>query len=304
MNVTPTRAWWRVVLVAVVALGIVFAAVAAYAAKDKEPVRRIVSGTTEPQNSPGQSLILQQVVIDPGAKLPEHFHEGTQLATIKAGVLTYNVVSGAVTVTHKDGTTETLNAPNQVKLRVGDTIVEPESLVHYGANEGKKTVVIELAALLHDGAPLSTVVGTGATGEAMKLETMLSSQSRTLYQTGPGNESTYGWNRLTGTSTLNGQPVSIEMLATVDYTKGNGPFNGVITFTFADGSTLGVSMVGLTTAQPNGTDASFASTLGVIGGTGKYVNSAGSGVFTGTRSAALGTDVGAVFTLQLRPRGN
>jgi quercetin dioxygenase-like cupin family protein len=304
MNVRSPRAWWRVVLVALVAIAVVGVAVAAYAAKEKEPIRRVVYGTTEPQNAPGQSLVLQQVVIDPGAKLPEHFHEGTQLATIKAGILTYNVVSGSVTVMHRDGTSETLDAPNTVKLRVGDTIVEPESLVHYGANDGKQTVVIELAALLHDGAPLSTAVGTGAAGDTIKLETVLSSQARTLYQTGPGNESTYGWNRLTGTSTLNGQPVSIEMLATVDYTKGNGPFSGVITFTFADGSTLGVSMTGSTTAQPNGTDASFASTLGVIGGTGQYVNTTGSGVFNGTRSAALGTDVGAVFTLQLRPKGN
>jgi hypothetical protein len=138
----------------------------------------------------------------------------------------------------------------------------------------------------------------------MKLETTLSSQARTLYQVGPANESTYGWNRLTGTSTLDGQPVSIEMLATVDYTKGSGPFSGVVTFTFADGSTIGVSMAGSTTAQANGTDASFASTLGVIGGTGQYVSTTGYGTFTGTRSAALGTDVGAVFTLQLRPKGN
>jgi hypothetical protein len=304
MNERPTRAWWRVLLVALVAFGVVGAAVAAYAAKEKEPIRRVVYGTTEPQNSPGQSLIMQTVEVDPGATLPEHFHEGTQLATIKAGVLTYKVVSGSVLVMHRDGSTETVSGPGEVKLGVGDTIAENEALVHYGANKGKKTVVIDVAALLRDGAPLSTAVGTGATGETMKLETTLSSQSRTLYQTGPANESTYGWNRLTGASTLNGQPVSIEMLATVDYTKGNGPFSGVVTFTFADGSTLGVSMVGTTTAQPNGTDASFASTLGVIGGTGQYVNTTGSGIFSGTRSAALGTDVGAVFTLQLRPKGN
>ena len=303
MNVRPARAWWRIVLVAVVAF-VVAGAVAAYAAKDKEPIRRIVYGTAEPQNAPGQTMNLQQVEIDPGAKLPEHFHAGTQIATIKEGVLTYQVVSGSVTVLRKGGTTDTLSAPNTVTLRVGDTIVENESLVHYGANNGKKTVVIEVAALLHAGEPLATPVGTGAAGDTVKLETTLSSQSRTLYQVGPGNESTYGWNRLTGTSTLNGQPVSIEMLATVDYTKGNGPFSGVVTFTFADGSTLGVSMVGSTTAQPNGTDASFASTLGVIGGTGQYVNTTGYGTFTGTRSAALGTDVGAVFTLQLRPKGN
>jgi mannose-6-phosphate isomerase-like protein (cupin superfamily) len=304
MTVRPARAWWRVALVALVACAVVGLAVAAYAAKAKEPTRRIVFATTEPQNAPGQTMNLQQVEIDPGAKLPEHFHAGTQIATIKEGVLTYQVVSGSVMVVRNDGSTETLSSPNTVKLRVGDSIVENEGLVHYGANEGKKLVVIEVAALLHTGEPLATPVGTGATGDTIKLETTIASQSRTLYQTGPNNESTYGWNRLTGTATLNGQPVSIEMLATVDYTKGNGPFSGVITFTFADGSTIGVSMVGTTTAQPNGTDASFASTLGVIGGTGQYVNTTGYGTFTGTRSAALGTDVGAVFTLQLRPRGN
>jgi hypothetical protein len=186
---------------------------AGYAAKEQEPIRRVVYGTTEPQNAPGQSMTLQQVEVDPGAKLPEHFHEGTQLATIKAGVLTYEVVSGSVTVLRKDGTSETLGAPNTLKLRVGDTLVENEALVHYGANNGDKKVVLDVAALLRDGAPLATTIGSGATGDTVKLETTLSSQSRTLYQVGPGNESTYGWNRLTGTSSLNGQPVSIEMLA-------------------------------------------------------------------------------------------
>ena len=304
MNAKPARAWWRVVLAALVAFLVGGAGMAAYAAKDQEPVRRIVYGTAEPQNAPGQTMNLQQVEIDPGAKLPEHFHAGTQIATIKAGVLTYQVVSGSVAVLHQDGSTETVSGPKTLKLRVGETIIENEALVHYGANDGKKTVVIDVAALLKDGEPLATPVGTGATGDLVKLETTLSSQARTLYQVGPGNESTYGWNRLTGTSTLNGQPVSIEMLATVDYTKGNGPFSGVVTFAFADGSTLGVSMVGSTTAQPNGTDASFASTLGVIGGTGQYVNTTGYGTFMGTRSDALGTDVGAVFTVQLRPKGN
>src|SRR3954469_25631693 len=74
MNVTPARASWRVVLVALVAMAVVGAAVAAYAAKQTEPTRRIVYGTTKPQNAPGQSMNLQQVEIDPGAKLPEHFH--------------------------------------------------------------------------------------------------------------------------------------------------------------------------------------------------------------------------------------
>ena len=86
-------------LLAVVAFSaLLLGAPLAGAQSDKTPITRTVYGEAEPENAPGQSLTLQQVVIDPGAKLPEHFHEGTQLATIRAGVLTYNVVSGAVTL--------------------------------------------------------------------------------------------------------------------------------------------------------------------------------------------------------------
>lgn len=292
-----------VVTLSVVLLGAPLADAQSDKQSDKTPITRTVYGQAEPENAPGQSLTLQKVVIDPGAKLPEHFHEGTQLATIRAGVLTYNVVSGAVTVYRAgNDTPEAILGPAVVKLKKGDTIVEPESLVHYGANNGKQKVVIELAALLHDGAELSTLVGTGATGvTTIKLSTTIASVARTLYQVGPNNQSTYGTNRLVGTATLDGQPVAIEMLANVDYKTGSGPFFGFITFTFSDSSTLGVSMQGATTAAPNGTDAKFASTLGVIGGTGRYLNTTGVGTFAGTRSAALGTDVGAVFTLQLRP---
>src|SRR3954465_1539192 len=145
MNVRPPRAWWRVLLVALVAIAVVAVSVAAYAAKDKEPVRRVVYGAAEPQNSPGQSLFLQEVVIDPGAKLAQHFHEGTQLATIKAGVLTYSVVSGAVTIMHKDGSSAALGAPTAGKARAGDANVENRNPVHFAANMGKKAGVIQAA---------------------------------------------------------------------------------------------------------------------------------------------------------------
>jgi hypothetical protein len=134
----------------------------------------------------------------------------------------------------------------------------------------------------------------------LKLETALTSDSRTLVQAGPGNTITYGWNRLLGTAILNGQTVGVDMLGSVQYTSGNGPFSGFVTFTFADGATLGVSMQGVTDAAANTTDASFAATLGVIGGTGTYVAAKGSGTFTGTRQAQLGGQVQAVFDLDLQ----
>lgn len=263
-----------------------------------EPVRRTVWGQASPENAPGQVLYLQQVVVDPGAELAEHYHEGTQLATIRAGVLTYHVQTGQLLVTRRDGTTETIDAPATVKLRRGDTIVEAESLAHFAANQGKRKVVIELAALLHEGAPLATPVGQ-TTGLPMKLEALLTSDSRTLVQTGAGNAITYGWNRLFGTAMHNGGFVSVDMQASVQYTNGNGPFSGFVTFTFLDGSTIGVSMQGTTTADPNTTNATFSSTLGVIGGTGTYVNVTGTGTFTGTRLAELGGQVQSTFDLDL-----
>src|SRR5215211_4228161 len=118
------------------------AATTAAAATDKVPVTRSVYGKTAPDNAPGQEMYLQQVVIAPGGKLPEHFHEGTQLATIRSGVLTYNIVTGTAVVTRAGGRTVKVKGKGVVTLRKGDTLVEAESLVHYGSNKGKVPVVI------------------------------------------------------------------------------------------------------------------------------------------------------------------
>jgi len=279
-------------------------AVSGYAtsgAAEKEPVQRNVYGQTAPPNAPGQQLYLQQVVIDPGAKLAEHFHEGTQLATIRAGVLTYNVVSGTAVVTRANGSTNTYKGPKVVTLRRGDALVEDESLVHYGSNKGKQPVVIELAALLHDGAPLSTPVGKADAGaKPLHVEATLSSPSRTLHQVGARGEKTYGWNLLEGTATVDGQPVQVQLQGSVNYTNGSGPFSALVTFTFADGSTLGATVQGLATANERKNETTFASTMLVIGGTGAYALTKGSGTFTGSRTEQLGGSVSAAFDLGLR----
>jgi quercetin dioxygenase-like cupin family protein len=262
-------------------------------------ITRTDLGSAEPANSPGQQLYLQRVTIAPGAKLPEHFHQGTQVAHIAAGVLTYDIASGTATVTRRNGKAATVSAPATVKLRPGDGLVETQGLVHHGSNAGKRPVVIELASLLQAGAPLSTPVGQGATGTPLRITTDLESQSRNLHTVGTDGSATYGWNQLLGTATVDGQPVGVEMLGNVNYVKGSGPLFGFITYTFADGSTLGVQMQGAATATSNGDGTSFAATLGVIGGTGRYAAATGSGVFTGSRSAALGTTVSATFELNV-----
>jgi quercetin dioxygenase-like cupin family protein len=111
-----------------------------------------------PANAPGQTLYLQEVRIAPGAKLPTHYHQGTQVASVRKGVLTYEIVSGSATVTRADGTTETFDAPAKIRLTRGDALLEPETDVHLGSNDTKKPVVILVAALLAEGAPLATPV--------------------------------------------------------------------------------------------------------------------------------------------------
>ena len=104
---------------------------------------------------------------------------------------------------------------------------------------------------------------------------------------------------LTGTSSLDNQPVGIELLGSVNYVSGSGPFSAFVTFTYADGSTLGASMQGNARLDSATGDTALVATLGVIGGTGKYAATTGTGLFTGSRHAALGGDVTATFDLGL-----
>ena len=256
-------------------------------------------GEASPANAPGQELYLQRVTIAPGAKLPEHFHQGTQVAHVVSGVLTYEIISGSATVTRAKGTTTTVDAPATIKLRKGDGLIETQGLAHQGSNAGARPVVIEIAALLQAGAPLSTPVGQSATGTPLAISADLESQSRTLHTVGADGSATYGWNQLVGTATVDGQPVGVELLGNVNYVKGSGPIFGFVTCTFADGSTLGVQFQGSATATENGDQTTFAATLGVLGGTGRYASATGTGIFTGSRQAALGTTVASTFDLTI-----
>jgi quercetin dioxygenase-like cupin family protein len=131
---------------------------AAAASTSSRGVTRTPLGQATPANAPGQVLYLQQVTIAPKAKLARHFHQGTQVARVISGVLTYNIVSGSGAVTHAGGRTEEVSGPGKIELRPGDSIIETTNLVHFGANDTSHPVVIELAALLQQGAPLATSV--------------------------------------------------------------------------------------------------------------------------------------------------
>ena len=139
-----------------------------------------------------------------------------------------------------------------------------------------------------------------ATGRRERWTVSLTSSDRTLYQVGASGQRTYGWNRLVGTTTIDGASAQVELLGSVRYRAGSGPFSGFITLKLADGSSLGLRVTGRTTASPDGTDASFRATLTVIGGIGAEVSTTGHGSFTGSRKAALGSRVDLDVTLVLR----
>ena len=119
-------------------------------------VVREALGQATPANAPGQTLYLQEVTIPAHTKLGTHLHEGTQVARVRSGVLTYNIVSGVAVVARVDGKVENFTGPLVITLNPGDAITETEQLTHFGANDGDVPVVITLAALLRDGAPLAT----------------------------------------------------------------------------------------------------------------------------------------------------
>lgn len=167
-----------------------------------------------------------------------------------------------------------------------------------------RTASVVLAVALGGAAlagPLATTAPAATVGpHRVTVKAELDSTQKILHTVGPNGTKTYGFNLLEGTDDSGASPVQVQMIGNVTYTKGNGPFFGTITFTAADGSTLGVRMDGAARALPNGTDAKFAAKLTVLGGTGQWLRARGRGTFVGTRQAALGTAVQAQFVIRLK----
>lgn len=158
------------------------------------------------------------------------------------------------------------------------------------------TTVDRSGSLHVDGAWAASTLSAGAaTGASIRLTSELDSQGTTTHQVNNGSL-VYGRNLLSGTATTTGGAVSVEMIGNVDYTDGSGPFFGFITFTWPDGSILSTSMDG--GAQPaSGGATTFASRLTIIGGTGRYADATGTGVFRGNRTGAVGSPVASTFVL-------
>jgi hypothetical protein len=149
-----------------------------------------------------------------------------------------------------------------------------------------------------------TGCGAGSSDETtsatrVEISAPLTSADSRLATVNTDDSTTYGWNLLDGTAEVDGSAVQVEMLGNVNYVAGSGEFFGFITFTFDDDSTLATRMQGEAVAATDTSNASFTSTLAIIGGTGAYTDATGDGTFTGERRDIVGGQVDATFVLMV-----
>jgi quercetin dioxygenase-like cupin family protein len=122
--------------------------------------RVALAQSSKVRGASGRTLGLSRVTIPVGGSIALHHHEGTQISYIQAGVLTYTVKSGGVTVysgpADNASVVRKISAGETGQIRAGQWIVEQPSTIHRAANKGKAKIVIYLATLLKKRAPPST----------------------------------------------------------------------------------------------------------------------------------------------------
>ena len=146
--------------VAFVAIGVAEGIVIAQSGGSTTVVRTPLAQSTKVKGVKGHTLGLSRVTIPPGGQIALHHHQGTQVAYIQAGVLSYTVKSGSVTV--RQGPADNPTVVRKIAngqtgtIKAGQWIVEQPSTIHRAANKGATKIVIYLSTLLKRGAPPST----------------------------------------------------------------------------------------------------------------------------------------------------
>lgn len=111
-----------------------------------------------PVAAPGQILQLVRYHIPPNISLPVHIHPGMQVALVEEGMLTYTVVEGEAQYIRADGETGVLVAGETTDFHKGDSVVEPQGMIHFGENKTDEPVVLLVASLFEADVPPSSLV--------------------------------------------------------------------------------------------------------------------------------------------------
>lgn len=118
-----------------------------------QSVTREVLASGYPTQYQKQILELVRYTIAPKTKLPIHTHPGMQIERVEAGTLTYTVVQGEAKVQKANGTKLILQKGKTIQLTVGDSLVEPAGMVHYGENQTDSPVSLLSASLFDANQP-------------------------------------------------------------------------------------------------------------------------------------------------------
>jgi quercetin dioxygenase-like cupin family protein len=123
-----------------------------------QTVTREVLASGLPTGAEGRILELVKYTIPPYAQLPVHIHPGMQMERVEFGVLTYSVVEGTAEITRADGTKELLEAGETTLLQAGDSLVEPEGMVHFASNDTPSIVILMSSSLFEADKPKAILV--------------------------------------------------------------------------------------------------------------------------------------------------
>jgi quercetin dioxygenase-like cupin family protein len=123
-----------------------------------QTVTREVLASGLPTGAEGRILELVKYTIPPYAQLPAHIHPGMQMERVEFGVLTYSVVEGTAEITRADGTKELLEAGETTLLKAGDSLVEPEGMVHFASNDTPSIVILMSSSLFEVDKPKAILV--------------------------------------------------------------------------------------------------------------------------------------------------
>jgi quercetin dioxygenase-like cupin family protein len=139
-------------------------AAGAYAAgaaqQPPQATRTVLAQAVDPVGGRGRTLALARVKIPAHTQLGLHRHPGVQLAYVQKGTLTYTVKRGLVNV-YRGAADQDPRVVRRIaggetgSVNAGEWVIERPRVVHFGANEGDRPVVILLATLFKNGSPAS-----------------------------------------------------------------------------------------------------------------------------------------------------